>query len=69
MMKDLGFWDWLALIILVLGGLNWGLIGFFSFDLVRAIFGDMSVLSRILYALVGISAIYMAIDSFYLAKK
>lgn len=68
-MKDLGFWDWLALIILVLGGLNWGLIGFFSFDLIKAIFGDMSALSRILYALVGISAIYMAIDSFYLAKK
>ncbi len=52
------FIDILALILILIGALNWGLIGFFSFDLVRVIFGNMSVLSRIIYALVGIAAIY-----------
>ncbi len=50
--------DWIALVILIIGGLNWGLVGLFSFDLVAAIFGTMSVLSRIVYILVGLSALY-----------
>lgn len=54
----------IALILLVVWGLNWGLVGFFGFDLVAAIFGDASVLSRIVYSLVGISAIYVAIAEF-----
>ncbi len=44
--------------LLVIGGLNWGLVGILNFDLVAAIFGDMSVLSRIVYTLVGLAAIY-----------
>jgi uncharacterized protein len=59
-MKKMNFWDWLALILVVIGGINWGLVGFFNFNLVDAIFGTMSVVSRIVYALVGISAIYVA---------
>ena len=50
--------DYIALVLVVIGAINWGLIGFFSFDLVRAIFGDMSVVSRIIYALVGVSGLY-----------
>jgi uncharacterized membrane protein YuzA (DUF378 family) len=50
--------DYIALILVVIGAVNWGLIGFFSFDLVRAIFGDMTVISRIVYALVGVSGLY-----------
>jgi uncharacterized membrane protein YuzA (DUF378 family) len=50
--------DYIALILVVIGALNWGLIGFFSFDLVRAIFGDMTLISRIVYALVGVSGLY-----------
>ncbi len=50
--------DYIALIIVIIGAINWGLIGFFSFDLVRLIFGDMSLLSRIIYSLVGISGLY-----------
>lgn len=57
-MNKLGFLDWLALILLVIGGLNWGLAGVFDFDLVAAIFGDMTTLARIVYAVVGLSAIY-----------
>ena len=48
----------LAVILLVVGGLNWGLVGTTGFDLVRAIFGDMSPLSRVVYTLVGLAAIY-----------
>lgn len=50
--------DVLVAILLVVGGLNWGLVGLANFDLVSTIFGDMSLVSRIVYALVGISAIY-----------
>ncbi len=49
--------DWIALILLIIGGLNWGLVGLFSFDLVAAIFGE-GILSRIIYTLVGLAAIY-----------
>ena len=48
----------IAMILLVIGGLNWGLVGLFRFDLVAAIFGEMSALSRIIYVLVGLSAVY-----------
>ena len=48
----------LAVVLLVVGGLNWGLVGTTGFDLVRALFGDMTVLSRIVYSLVGAAAIY-----------
>jgi len=50
----------IAMILVIVGGLNWGLVGFFNFDLVAAIFGVMSFLSRIVYVLVGLSAIYLA---------
>lgn len=53
--------DVIAAVLLVVGGLNWGLVGVFHFDLVAAIFGDMSVLSRIVYILVGVAALYQII--------
>ena len=49
--------DRIALIILIIGGLNWGLIGLLNFDLVAFIFGSGSLLSRIVYGIVGIAAI------------
>ena len=51
----------LALVLIVVGGLNWGLVGFFNFDLVTAIFGEMTTVSRIVYALVGLSAVFTVI--------
>ena len=51
----------IALTLVIVGALNWLLIGLFDFDLVAAIFGDMTVMSRILYSLVGISAIVTAL--------
>ena len=47
--------DKIALVLIIIGAINWGLIGFFNVTLVSTIFGDMSVISRIIYALVGIS--------------
>ena len=46
-------------ILVIVGAINWGLVGFFDFDLVASIFGEMSILSRIVYDLVGISAIIL----------
>ncbi|MCS6860961.1 MAG: DUF378 domain-containing protein [Abditibacteriales bacterium] len=54
--------DILAAVLLVVGGLNWGLVGFFGFDLVAALFGEATPMSRIVYGLVGLSAIYQAIS-------
>jgi uncharacterized protein len=51
--------DWLALILVIIGGLNWGLIGLLEFDLVEYLFGAMSVLTRVVYSLVGIAALWM----------
>ena len=48
--------------LFVVGGLNWGLVGFLNFDLVATIFGDMSAIARLVYALVGLSAVYQAIN-------
>src|SRR3569833_956390 len=47
-----------TLLLVIVGGLNWGLVGLFNFTLVSALFGDMSALSRIVYVLVGISAVW-----------
>ena len=50
--------DWIALILLLVGGLNWGLVGLFNFNLVDAIFGFMPFLVTIIYVLVGLAALY-----------
>lgn len=51
--------DYIALALIVIGAINWGLIGFFQFDLVAALFGGMtSWISRVIYAIIGISGIY-----------
>ena len=51
--------DNILLVLVIIGAINWGLIGFFRFDLVAFIFGNMSWVSRIIYALVGIGGLYM----------
>lgn len=51
--------DWLAYILAIVGGLNWGLVGFFNYNLVDEIFGVESTVSRVIYAAVGVSAVYL----------
>ena len=48
----------ITLILVIIGALNWGLVGFFNFNLVSAIFGDKSAISKVVYALVGIAGLY-----------
>lgn len=68
-MDKLSMFDWIALILVIIGGLNWGLIGFFKFNLVSATFGDMSVITRVIYDLVGLAALYIAAISMSLVRK
>lgn len=53
----------LTLVLLIVGGLNWGLVGIFGFDLVAAIFGEATLLSRLVYSLVGLSAVHQIYSS------
>lgn len=48
----------IALVLVIIGAINWGLVGLFGLNLVAAIFGEASVLTRIIYILVGIAGIY-----------
>jgi hypothetical protein len=68
-MKGLNSVDWLAVVLLIVGGLNWGLVGAFNFDLVETVFGGFNFLSRIVYVIVGLAAIYLAVMSPSLSKK
>ena len=52
---------YVAYALVIIGALNWGMIGLFGFDLVAAVFGDMTILSRIIYSLVGVSAVITAL--------
>ena len=59
--------DIIAAVLLVIGGLNWGLVGLFNFDLVAAIcggmaFGEVNLLSRIIYVLVGVAGLYQIVQ-------
>lgn len=58
-MTHITTWDKITLALIIIGALNWGLIGFFRYDLVAAIFGgQLSLLSRVVYALVGLSGLW-----------
>ena len=66
---NLNFLNVIVLILLVVGGLNWGLVGFFSFDLVAAFFGDMTFITRMVYGLIGVAAAYYVFARFYKASQ
>ena len=51
---------WIALTLVIVGAVNWGLVGLFQFDLVAALFGPASALSRLVYSLVGLSGLALA---------
>lgn len=59
--------DYIVLTLVIIGAINWGLIGFFRFDLINVIFGNMTLLSRIIYAIVGLTGLYMI--SFYMRNQ
>ena len=62
-------WDKFILALIIIGALNWGLIGFFQYDLVAAIFGgQLTAVSRIIYAIVGLSGIW-ALTLFFRRRR
>lgn len=61
--------DWVAYVLVLVGALNWGLVGAFKFNLVEAILGDMTTLARIVYVLVGLSAVYLVVTVGKLARS
>jgi uncharacterized membrane protein YuzA (DUF378 family) len=60
--------DLASLTLLIVGGLNWGLVGLFDVDLVASLFGDGTTLSRVVYALVGLAAVYGFVIAARMAK-
>lgn len=61
MIKKMNGVDWTAFVLTIIGGINWGLIGIFGFDLVATLFGGTeAIIARIIYSLVGVSAVYLA---------
>ena len=57
--------DWIALVLVIIGGLNWGLVGLLDIDLVALIFGAGSLLAKVVYVVVGLAALY----TIYFATK
>ena len=62
-MKNMGFLGWLSFVLVVVGGLNWGLVGAFNYNLVTTIFGDGTV-SNVVFDLVGLAAVYAVVSAF-----
>jgi len=58
-MKKMNVVDWIAFVLVIIGALNWGLVGFFQFNLVDTLTGSVEIIPRIIYALVGLAAIYL----------
>ena len=56
--------DLIAFILVIVGGLNWGLIGFFNYDFIEVIFGTLSTVSKVIYSLIGLSALWMIYYAF-----
>lgn len=51
--------DWVAIVLVIIGAINWGLVGLFQLDLVNAIFGSVAWLATVVYVLVGLAGLYM----------
>jgi uncharacterized membrane protein YuzA (DUF378 family) len=64
MFKDKALWIWISKIVLIVGGINWGLIGLLNLNIVGLIFGD-SLLARLIYIIVGVAGGYLAYEMFY----
>jgi uncharacterized membrane protein YuzA (DUF378 family) len=61
--------DVIALVLMIVGGINWGLVGLFQFDLVATLFGQMSAASRVVYVLVGLAALYGIVTAVRVGRR
>lgn len=68
-MNNLNTLDWVSLILVIIGGINWGLIGAFQFDVVSVIFGKTYMLARLVYLLVGLASLYLIFTTLKLSGK
>lgn len=62
-MRTMNTFDWIAWALVIVGAINWGLIGLAQFDLVAFLFGDLTVVTRTVYSIVGICAIYLLVTT------
>ncbi|NTU69522.1 DUF378 domain-containing protein [bacterium] len=65
----MSWFDWVTFVVVIIGALNWGLVGLLNFDLVSSIFGQMTFLARSIYVIVGMAAVYMTMGMIYVASK
>lgn len=65
-MAKMGTLDWIAMVLVIIGAVNWGLVGLLQLDLVDKIFGGLPILAKIVYILVGLSGLYLI---YYITKK
>jgi hypothetical protein len=65
-MAKMGTLDWIAMILVIIGAVNWGLVGLLQLDLVDKILGGIPILAKIVYILVGLSGLYLI---YYITKK
>lgn len=69
MKKGCGVVGWIAHVLVIVGALNWGLVGFFEWNLVEAVLGSWPVVERVVYALVGLSGLYELVMCFMCCKE
>lgn len=70
MVKELSVLDKIALVLVIIGGLNWGLVAISpSYDLVQLLLGSMPALAQLVYLLVGVAAVYVAAVMMKFARK
>ncbi|MFH1325518.1 MAG: DUF378 domain-containing protein [archaeon] len=63
-MKDMNVVDWVAFVLVIVGGVNWGLVGLLNMNVVNLLLGSVSILEKIVYDLVGLSALWMLYSAF-----
>ena len=68
-MSRLNVIDWIAIVLVIVGALNWGLVGLFGFNLVAALFGGLPTVESIVYILVGIAGLWMIYTAVKLGSR
>lgn len=68
-MNKLSTLDWVALVLVIVGAVNWGLVGVFGLDLVDSLFGSVELVAKAVYVLVGLSGAYLAATATSLSRR
>lgn len=68
-MKNMKGWYWVALVLVVIGALNWGFVGLFNTNVVASLFGDGSTLTKLIYVLVGLAGLWVIYETWVVKGK